>query len=50
MRGGSPSAGAGVQVLSSGPNPSIGLYEEVVVDMEVKVLGGMVRVERKYEQ
>ena len=50
VRGGSPSAGAGVQVLSSGPNPSIGLYEEVVSDMEVKVLGGMVRVERKYEQ
>ena len=50
VREGSPSAGAGVKTLSSGPNPSIGLYEEVVSDMEVKVLGGMVRVERKYEQ
>jgi RHS repeat-associated protein len=46
----SANAKPGIQVESSGAHYGTALYEEIVVDLEVKVMGGMVKIKRQWKE
>lgn len=46
----SANAKPGIQVESSGAHYGTALYEEVTVDLEVKVMGGMARIKRQWKE